>query len=947
MNSLRKYKVLLYSRRVYKPFVTIFLIFGCFDLLHSQAPINDDCLNSTDIRFVGSSFCGNFDNLNATPSFRSAASCTNGVGADIWFKFTAIATEINVAVIGKTPRTSFTLVKPEVSILYGECGALFQEELRCLSSATGAIELIKGGLNIGEVYYIRIQGKNNTTGTFQFCLTNYNPPAFFDGDCPTGPVLCDKSPFGVHELIGFGRDSTEFRDAPCLSPTRSANPETSSTWMRWICDSSGTLTFKLSPFFRGDSINEPLGDDIDFALYELTSIDSCNGKTLLRCEAAGPYLANSTPTLVRRCMGATGLREGETGISEIGSCFSNIPHTNFLRPLDMIAGHSYALGVNNFSNTGNGFSIEWGGTGTFSGPKGKILKDKPGKSFCLGEDLVITDQSYYPMAQGQIVKKHWRFGRDASIDTANGSGPFRIFYATPGLKSIVLTLTSDRGCETTTVLDSILIRPLELNISKRKPTCDGGQDGMIRVSPVCGRPPITYNWGNGNSSIDSLSGLPKGNYRVSVTDSSGLYRVTYEIKLKEFEVELDSALRAIQQPRCFGQNSAIIQLVPVTGTMPFQYNWMDGRGYVYNSSKGGLGDGQYTVDIIDSNRCHGTFIFDVIAPPRIGVTADTINVSCYGRTDGLAIAHASGGVGNYKYNWSNQHLGVDNPNLGAGLYQVTVVDGNNCTDTTSVLISEPPQLFVSPQRIKASICYGDSTAQLILAGAGGTPPYRFSIDGVHFLRDTAFKNIPGRVYTVIVRDSTNCKTTIQVDVPQPGPIQVSAGADAVLELGFTTTLRAIVVPTDRIYSYLWTPFDSLLTPRRAITVAAPTKTTLYTVTVRDTNNCTAVDQVLIEVKKDRPVFVPNVFSPNHDGNNDVFMIFGNASAVKVQELKIFDRWGDMVFSAQDTPLNDSRFGWDGTFRGKDLTPQVFAYFAKVIFVDGEIVLYSGDITLMR
>jgi gliding motility-associated-like protein len=914
--------------------------------LFAQIPTNDECVNATQIRLIGGRTCGDYTNVNATHSSNTLSSCYTFQN-DIWFSFVAIATEVNISIIGNTIPT-YSLANPQVSVLKGDCAtSLLSVNCNLNSAGNGSLELISGGLVVGQSYFIHIQGANGATGTFQLCVSNYNPPAFSSADCISGPILCDRSPFSVASLRGPGADPTELNDATCLSGSSVLNSEQASTWFKWTCETSGTLTFKLTPFHLGNGTSD-IGDDIDFALYEINDLRTCAPKTLLRCEAAGGQLGPLTTVANElRCMGETGLRDGETTITEEGGCRATYPHTNFLRPLDMIAGHSYALGVNNYSNTGSGFSIEFGGSGTFVGPKGKIGKNKQGKIFCLGEDIDFFDESTFPVAQGQIMKRHWQFGQDASIDTINGVGPFRVFYKTPGYKAIALTLTTERGCVTTTIADSIYIKPFEIDSQKRQPRCDGGSDGLIRILPSCGRLPFKYNWGNGFSNIDSLVGITKGNYIVTITDSSGLYKVTYSFTLKEFQVEIDTAARIVQQPRCFGQNSAIIQLVPVTGTMPFQYNWMDGRGYVYNSSKGGLGDGQYTVDIIDSNRCHGTFIFDVIAPPRIGVTADTINVSCYGRTDGLAIAHASGGVGNYKYNWSNQHLGVDNPNLGAGLYQVTVVDGNNCTDTTSVLISEPPQLFVSPQRIKASICYGDSTAQLILAGAGGTPPYRYSIDGVHFLRDTAFKNIPGRVYTVIVRDSTNCKTTIQVDVPQPGPIQVSAGADVVLELGFTTTLRAIVVPTDRIYSYLWTPFDSLLTPKRGITVAAPTKTTLYTVSIRDTNNCVAYDQVLVEVKKDRPVFVPNVFSPNHDGNNDVFMIFGNASAVKVQELKIFDRWGDLIFSSENTPLNDARFGWDGTSNGKELSPQVFAYFARILFVDGEEVLYKGDITLMR
>ncbi len=912
------------------------------------APVNDDCNTAQFIPLKGLKTCGDYSSLQATPSGFSPPACFSGAGNDVWFSFTALGTEANIAVFG-AGAGNYTLKQPEAALYHGDCAASI-EELRCVSGHKSTVELIKGGLFIGERYLIRIQGVNGATGTFQMCITNYNPPATFDADCITGPVLCDKSPFGVHTLTGAGKDNTELNDAPCFSVGSGANAENASTWFKWTCDQPGTLTFKLTPFFLGDSTDN-LGDDIDFAVYELPNgVDNCKGKTILRCEAAGPYIdpmTNTTLADAKRCMGATGLSDSGNGVTEPPGCDHSVTHTNFLQSLQMQAGHSYALGVNNFSNTGNGFSVEFGGTGTFLGPKAKITINKADKKYCLGENVIFSDKSTF--ALGQIVKRHWVFGNGASIDTINGAGPFSVYYKTPGWKAVILAITTDRGCVTTTIIDSIYIAAFQYDTMIRKPTCSGGADGMIRLRVTnCGRAPISYNWEKtGYTTVDSISHLSTGLYQVVVTDSSAVYHDTLNFQLKEFQVELDPAAQIVLNPRCFGQTDGIIQLKPITGKQPFRFNWFDGRGYIFNSSKGGLGEGQYNVDVVDSNQCHGSFSFNITVPPLLQVSVDTFNITCFGRSDGKAVAHAAGGVGGYSYNWSNGSVNPTADGLAAKQYELTVIDSNGCQAIGGAFIRTPPELLIDTVSFISPKCYGDSTASLSIEGSGGTPPYRYSIDGVHFKADMTFSKIPALRYAITIRDSTGCKTSEIIELPQPEPIQVSAGPDVDVELGFTTNLRAIVVPSNNLYTFLWSPPDSISCIKCPDVRVGPTKTTTYHVAVRDTANCAGSADVVVRVIKNRPIYIPNVFTPNHDGLNDFFTVFGNQSALFVKTFKVFNRWGGLVYSAENFPLNDERVGWDGSFNGQPLPPDVFAYFALVHFVDGEEIMYKGDVTLIR
>ncbi|MFT6321907.1 MAG: gliding motility-associated-like protein, partial [Granulosicoccus sp.] len=99
----------------------------------------------------------------------------------------------------------------------------------------------------------------------------------------------------------------------------------------------------------------------------------------------------------------------------------------------------------------------------------------------------------------------------------------------------------------------------------------------------------------------------------------------------------------------------------------------------------------------------------------------------------------------------------------------------------------------------------------------------------------------------------------------------------------------------------------------------------------------------------RAIYIPNVFTPNGDGENDIFMIYaGDLSQIKqVNTFMIYDRWGETIFRAADFEPMDPQNGWDGTFKGETLNPQVFVYWAEIEFIDGLKVMYKGDVTLRK
>ena len=928
-----------------------------------QVPVNDDCETATNIPNA-KDICGKYTNVGATKGNYESTNCFAIGDNDVWFTFTAVATTVTINVYGKSVSTpNFTLVNPQAVLYYGECGKQLSE-LGCgatSASSSGSLDVTKSGLIVGEKYLIRVAGR--TSGTFDLCIKNYNLPAKIDSDCPTAAVLCDKSPFSVKFLVGEGKIPNEFDDAPCLNLGGTAS-ESNSAWFQWTCQTSGTLTLKITPNFLGDSITptgsqQVIGDDLDFAVYELTGLGNCSGKKLLRCEAAGPYVESGCNVQAAlRCFGATGLRESAASISEGSGCPCGQPRENFVKALDMEAGKTYTIGINNFSGTGNGFSIQFGGSGTFVGPEAKINIDRPNKKYCIGEDVTFNDASSFGL--GKITKRAWKFGKDASIDTASSIGPYKVFYKSPGWKAVVLTVETDRGCVVTSILDSIYIAPFEYDSTKRPPTCRLGTDGLLRLRVVnCGRPPFLYNWENGAgfASADSVSGLRSGRYRVSVKDATG-YTDTVVFFLRDTVIELNKA-SVLKKPSCFGNKDARITVSPSSGTKPFSFRWTPDPFPLFrlnDSLRGGIEAGTYTIEVRDQNECKGQIEVNIIPPDKLEVQVEPIDISCFNTNppDGKAVAFVAGGTLKskppyYTIGWSNGSIGDTVFNLDAKTWFVVVSDSNFCSARADFTIKRPPILgFNLPIITRPAKCFGDSTAAVIFQGAGGRPPFRYSIDGVRFQKDSAFLKIPALDYRLVIRDSSGCRTDTTISILQPPQLKVLADGGGAVQLGFTTDLRAVVVPSNRLVSYAWTPRNTVLS---CFDCSSPTVFPLnnqtYRVTVRDSAGCTAFDDVLVEVLKKRPIFIPTVFSPNGDGVNDFFTVYGNQAATSVRDFKIFSRWGELMYQKQDFSLNVDNLGWNGTFNGVALQPDVYAFYAVIRFIDGEEILYKGDVTLVK
>lgn len=290
----------------------------------------------------------------------------------------------------------------------------------------------------------------------------------------------------------------------------------------------------------------------------------------------------------------------------------------------------------------------------------------------------------------------------------------------------------------------------------------------------------------------------------------------------------------------------------------------------------------------------------------------------------------------------------------AGTYLLTVTAANGCTDAASVVVSlsdatpNDAVLTVTPPA-----CFGDGNGAISIGEvSGGTPPYVYALNGGDFGTSGNFTSLVPGTYTITVSDATGCTWESSVTIDPPLDVTLSILTDLqteVLTLGESVRLKGQVsVPASNLATITWTPAGvDLQCPACLELVVTPTTTTTYSLTVADANGCSASDQVTVVVKVDRPVYVPNAFSPNDDGFNDMLTVFGGKTVTKVKSFLLFDRWGETVFQFYNFAPNNLDLGWDGKHRGDRLDPAVFIWFAEVEFVDGRVELYKGDVSLMK
>ncbi|MBW8049650.1 MAG: T9SS type B sorting domain-containing protein [Cytophagales bacterium] len=380
----------------------------------------------------------------------------------------------------------------------------------------------------------------------------------------------------------------------------------------------------------------------------------------------------------------------------------------------------------------------------------------------------------------------------------------------------------------------------------------------------------------------------------------------------------------VPDPNCAGASPLVAAASPDTSIClgdSVQLNASGGINYNWNPSTG-LSDSTVSNPLASPDTTTTYFVtvstdicsamdsitINVYSDPIISISGDT--GICEGDNTTLT---ASGGTA-YLWNTGDTTASITVNPTDTTNYKVTVFNGS-CFATDSIMVAVQTS---SLNIVNIEICTGDSTF------AGGS--YQ-TTSGTYF--DTL--NVSGECDSVLITQ-LNVNSLPQVDAGT----NITINADSCVAL----SASAGVI-------YIWTPPIGLSCTDCQNPLGCPGQTTTYYLTIIDANGCIGNDDVTITVTPKQvipcseKIFVPDIFSPNHDGQNDVLQVIGKGFNVVI--FMIYNRWGERVFITEN-----KSYGWDGTYKGEMMSPAVFVYYLEVTCTDtGEKFTTKGDITLVR
>lgn len=504
------------------------------------------------------------------------------------------------------------------------------------------------------------------------------------------------------------------------------------------------------------------------------------------------------------------------------------------------------------------------------------------------------------------------------------------------------------GCTASDTISVNSTSGVTLVLRAYSPSCGNGT-GYIVATATGNNSPFQYSLNGGAyQASDSFGNVSLGLYTVDVKDATGC---TASDTISVAQGNPVAVILVADSVRCFGARDGKIFAQANGGRPTYQFALNGGAYQLADSFTVAIGN--YTVSVQDADGCTASANVDVYQPSALQVdSVVTTAVKCPGDKNGTLKVYASGGTAPYNYSCTKDganffHVTNDViEGLDTGSYIVILSDNNGCTLTDNAYVPDAIRdtyLLTSDSTTCFGPQYNDGAVH-----ATGRPavnaPFQYSIDSVNFQYSGDFFGLTAGLYYITFKDANGCEATLPVPVYQPDKATLNIlPSDTLLQLGQSIQLQSLFGPfaLSTIVSYNWTPSEGL----SCIDCPNPVASNYYydnsfTLTVIYNNHCTVDASARVRVEGKPEVYIPNSFSPNGDGNNDVFLIYG--PAIKTINLKIFNRWGEEVFES-----NNPYLGWDGTYKGVLQNPAVFVYEANITFLDDRKIFRTGSVTIIR
>ena len=499
------------------------------------------------------------------------------------------------------------------------------------------------------------------------------------------------------------------------------------------------------------------------------------------------------------------------------------------------------------------------------------------------------------------------------------------------------TIHDSNGCVLTTTVSVTQPNLLSTSVTTI-PTMCSGSVGSASALAIGGTQPYTYLWGTTPAQTSSSAGgLTQGQYTVTVTDAHhcdttlvatvGAIYPTLQIK----ETVVNSV--------CKGSSGSLTVYSVLPSSPPYRYQWSTTPSYTTQGISN-LFPGTYTVTVTDNNGCVGIQADSVGVTTKFPIIPGTTPDYC-GKDIGTATADPKANPP-YQYQWSTtpSYTTQTITHLAAGIYTVVVTDNYNCKDSIAVTVGVSPSLSVQatslPDRCNKAV--GSASA----IPSNGYYPYHYLWSNVPASTTQTATNLAAGTYTVQVRDSLLCMATTSVTVINQNDILHST-----FETQPSGTLYSLDPITISIFPDAgWALNSGYLSDGTVLNGLSIhhifQQSGNYTATYYFTSTHGCVDTVSYDVliTDYMTLYIPNAFTPNGDGKNDVFRAEG--TFIQSFEMYIYDRWGNLV-----TTLNDIDAVWNGSYKGKEALIDIYVYKGTAVDISGNQISFKGQISLVR
>ncbi len=454
--------------------------------------------------------------------------------------------------------------------------------------------------------------------------------------------------------------------------------------------------------------------------------------------------------------------------------------------------------------------------------------------------IEVVDIDCFGAANGSITLSPTGFSMPLDVQWSNSETDLELTNLEKGRYTVIIT--DNDGCA---VADTFDISEPEVVTYRYEQSelleCDGSNDPFGYLVVAGGTEPYSVIWDNNNFVSDTLLTLGNGEESFKIIDANNCEILGSVIV--EQKTEIDIEVNLLKELVCFNRADAEAEAVPSSGVSPFIYEWDNGdETSLSRNLKGGMN----YVTVTDAKKCQSIGEIEVAMPPAINSVPAVSPVSCNGSDDGSIELSLSGGVGNLGLSWNDGSNALIRNGLTPGEYCYTVTDTETCQITNCITIEEPQELDFERDIINVG-CDEGNNGGINITPLGGSGEYLFQWSGPNNFSSTE-QNISGLgvgSYSLIITDKNNsdCKTrAFDINVPVASEIGALIQTINSIECYGDETAIVRAIPSGGVppFKYEWSDQNSTVETLGNVPAGN------YTLTITDSENCSATSEVLIE-----------------------------------------------------------------------------------------------------